>query len=118
MNESERLNLFSILQPDRFGVPPWRPISSRKLAAMLGVSLQSLANWRVRGTGPDAEPQKKGRGNRIFYRPDKVIAWLSCGQTEDWLVCEAWLRERDIEVTPAGRDAVYWMAASLDMMMQ
>jgi hypothetical protein len=56
--------------------PPWRPIPSRDIKKFLGVSLQALANWRVRGTGPPPEPMEKGLGNRIYYRPDKIMAWL------------------------------------------
>jgi hypothetical protein len=58
-------------------VPPWRLISSRELAKLLGVSLQSLANWRLRGKGPVAEPPVKGRGNRIYYQRAQVLSWLS-----------------------------------------
>src|SRR5262249_25749844 len=47
-------------------LPPWRPIPSRSAARMLGTSLQSLANWRMRDLGPKPEPMKKGRGNRVF----------------------------------------------------
>ena len=56
--------------------PPWRPIRSRDVARFLGVSLQSLANWRVRGTGPEHEPMGTGHGHRTYYRPDKLLAWL------------------------------------------
>ena len=56
--------------------PPWHVVSSRELAKFLGVSLQSLCNWRVREVGPDPEPFTNYRGNRCHYRVDKVITWL------------------------------------------
>jgi hypothetical protein len=56
--------------------PPWRPIRSREVARLLAVSLQTLANWRVRGTGPEPEPMGTGHGHRTYYRPDKLLAWL------------------------------------------
>jgi hypothetical protein len=63
--------------------PPWRPIPSRDVTKILNVSFQSLANWRIRGTGPPPEPMEKGLGNRIYYRPDRVMAWLS-GSRHHW----------------------------------
>lgn len=78
--------------------PPWRTISSRQLASLLGVSLQTLANWRVRGTGPQTAPLKKGRGNKVFYRRDAVLAWLCEDAVEPWEFCRDWLAEREITV--------------------
>lgn len=74
--------------------PPWRAISSRELADLLNVSLQSLANWRVRGTGPVPEKRRKGQGNRMMYRPDVVMSWLSrLGSVprEPWEFSREWL---------------------------
>lgn len=90
--------------------PPWRPIASRDLSRLLGVSLQSLANWRVRGSGPEPEPHKRGQGNRIYYRPDKVMAWLSalCGTPhEDWQFCHEWLIAQGLSNMEA-RPEVVW----------
>jgi phage terminase Nu1 subunit (DNA packaging protein) len=75
--------------------PPWRKMASRDLARQLGVSLQVLANWRVRGCGPRPEPHRRGEGNRTYYKRSAVIQWLSAnaGQPRpeweherDWLV--------------------------------
>ncbi|MEX0409327.1 hypothetical protein ABGN05_27165 [Aquibium sp. LZ166] len=74
-------------------LPPWRPIPSRAAAHMLGTSLQSLANWRMRDTGPRPEPMKKGRGNRIYYRPDRIAEWLSGGRISDWQLAACWLQQ-------------------------
>lgn len=95
--------------------PPWRPITSRALAKVLGVSLQSLANWRVRECGPEAEPWKKGKGNRTFYRPDKVLSWIGDGQQEPWEFCRLWLQNRGLEVVGGlDRGSTAWMIEGLD----
>lgn len=74
--------------------PPWRPIPSRVVAKELACSLQGLANWRVRETGPPYEPHKRGQGNRVYYRPDKIMSWLSemtGNPAEPWEFCRQWL---------------------------
>ena len=78
---------------------------SQELKAYLNVSLQSLANWRVRGTGPPHEPVQPGLGNRIWYRPDMVMAWLS-GRPW-WEFSAEWLAARGLGVDePASEAAV------------
>ena len=99
-----------------FKAPLWRPISSRQLAALLGVSLQSLANWRVRGYGPPYLPHITGTGNKIYYRPDEVLAWLSGGTVEPWEFVRDWLAERDLQGTPATQESTKWLAESTDAM--
>lgn len=84
--------------------PPWRPISSRRLSQLLGVSLQVLANWRVRGTGPEAEPKGRGKGNKIFYRPDKVIEWLEDGRRTYWEIDAQWLERVGLKLRPDCRE--------------
>lgn len=89
--------------------PPWRPIASREVARLLNVSLQSLANWRVRDDGPEHEPFRKGDGNRVFYRPDKLLTFLdeSCRGWWEWSAM--WIRERglwDGEASPESVGAV------------
>lgn len=78
--------------------PPWRPIPSRQLAKMMGVSLQVLANWRVRDSGPPVAPQKKGRGNRTFYRPDEAACWAVNSKVAAWEICRNWMARRGVEV--------------------
>lgn len=80
--------------------PPWRPIPSRELAKLLDVSLQSLANWRVRGSGPVVEERRRGQGNRMMYRPDVVMAWLSglgSNSRQPWEFSRAWLIEQGLD---------------------
>lgn len=97
--------------------PPWRPIPSRLVAELLGVSLQSLANWRVRGTGPEPEPYKRGQGNRTMYRPDVVMAWLSGWSSEPkqpWEYSRQWLIGRGLTNLPADQASVDRFAAFAD----
>ena len=63
--------------PALFDRPPWHAVSSLELAAALGVSLQTIANWRIRNVGP--APIVKGlfRGNRSYYTAETVLTWLS-----------------------------------------
>lgn len=97
--------------------PPWRPISSRELAQVLGVSLQSLANWRVRKTGPEPEPMRRGRGNKIYYRPDKVLSWL-LEDRESWEFSRDWLLNRNLDVLGGlDRESTAWMIEGLDDML-
>jgi hypothetical protein len=85
--------------------PPWRSIPSRDLKTFLGTSHQSLANWRTRGTGPPFEPMEKGLGNRIYYRPDRVMAWLS-GTRHPWQYSGDWLAAHGVGVDDPSEAAV------------
>lgn len=75
-------------------IPPWRNMPSRDLAKLLGVSLQVLANWRIRGCGPAPAPHRRGNGNRTVYRRSAVMEWLSgmAGQPQpEWMHVRDWL---------------------------
>lgn len=74
--------------------PPWKGVSSRAMARRLGVSLQVLANWRVRDVGPEHERAPRGRGNKMLYRPDMVAAWLADGTPQPWEFTADWLQRR------------------------
>ena len=74
--------------------PPWQPITTMTLARRLGVSLQSLANWRVRNSGPPFSPAPRGIGNKMLYRPNEVAAWLTDGKVQAWEVSARWLQRR------------------------
>lgn len=78
--------------------PPWRPIPSQALKQFLGVSLQALANWRVRRTGPEPEPFIPGRGNKVHYCPNRVMAWLSGTSRPYWQYSADWLAARGVGV--------------------
>jgi len=60
---------------------------------------------------------RKGKGNRIFYRPDKILAWLAgeIGKIEEpWEICEAWLRARELEVYGPSKESIEWFCEQLD----
>lgn len=47
-------------------------LTPEQAAARLGVAKQSLAKWRVAGTGPVFAKV----GSRVFYRPQDLDAWV------------------------------------------
>jgi hypothetical protein len=94
--------------------PPWRPVPSRELARLLGVSLQTLANWRVRDKGPGSEPRVRGKGNRIFYRPDEVASWLLHRKVAPWEICRDWLKERGLMVDEATVESTDFLIRAAD----
>lgn len=48
-------------------------MSPEELAALVGVKVRTLANWRYRGTGP----QYIKPGGSVRYRAGDVEAWLT-----------------------------------------
>lgn len=94
--------------------PPWKSIPSREVAPILGVSLQVLANWRVRGNGPAAEPQQPGLGNRTYYRPDEILSWLHDREREPWQFSRDWLIDRGLAIEPATKASTEWLAATAE----
>lgn len=95
-------------------LPPWRPIPSRLAARFLGASLQSLANWRMRDLGPTTEPMRRGQGNRIYYRPDKIAEWLSGGKCCDWQFSALWLQQMGMPLDVISEDDVRDRIAQLE----
>jgi hypothetical protein len=82
---------------------PWHALSASELAALLNVSLQVLANWRVRKKGPLPCPSDAYPGNRTFYRVSAIEAWLRWlhGEVVDeWEITAAWLMEQFIFPVP------------------
>lgn len=101
-------------------LPPWRSISSRTLARVLGVSLQTLANWRVRDAGPPCEGQRRGAGNKVFYRADHVMMWLkgSSGVSrEPWEHSRAWLVWHGLAVADESKNRVNHIIDSIDLVL-
>ena len=85
---------------------PWDVLSSVELADLLGVSLQVLANWRVRGSGPAPAPSKCFRGNRTYYPIFSVISWMKGG--ENWHAVRDWLHEKYIFPKPLTTEEATW----------
>ncbi|AIV35929.1 MULTISPECIES: helix-turn-helix transcriptional regulator [Streptomyces] len=52
-------------------------LTPRQVHAEYGFSLQTLANWRWCGTGPNYIKTSPGRGGRIKYRRSHIEAWLT-----------------------------------------
>lgn len=95
-------------------LPPWRPIPSRLAARFLGTSIQVLANWRMRDLGPATEPMRRGQGNRIYYRPDKIAEWLSGGKCSDWQFSALWLQQMGMPLDVISEAAVRDRIAQLE----
>lgn len=70
-------------------IPPWQPIATRQVANLLGISVQVLANWRVRDNGPPSRPSPRGGGNRRLYCMGEVLAWIT--GREPWTFSRDWL---------------------------
>jgi len=56
--------------------PTWSHISTQELSEVLGVSVQNLNNWVLRGTMPQPEGKKRGYGNKNYFRISKIRSWL------------------------------------------
>ncbi len=71
--------------------PAWATVTSRELSQILGVSLQTINNWKMREFLPEPEPFDLYKGNKNRYRISKIRAWLE-GVSEDKIEI-AWVRE-------------------------
>lgn len=91
--------------------PPWLPSTGRETARFLNVSVQVLANWRVRDQGPPYTHASKGIGNKCFYRLSDVLEWLT-GRPA-WLFDKDWLVQRGLVPGDAEQDYVDWAKAAL-----
>ncbi len=84
----EFFNKICISTPNRR--PTWSAVGTVELARLLGVHMQSVYNWRCRGTGPEpeADPRRYYRrvGPRALYKVSAVLQWLDTeGRTAwDW----------------------------------
>ena len=56
--------------------PTWGTVTSRELSEVLGVSIQTINNWHIRGHLPKPEPHKRGWGNKNRYRISLIKNWL------------------------------------------
>ena len=70
--------------------PPWSYISSRQLASVMGVHLQTISNYVCRGF-LIPEPKGKFKGNRNFFRI-AYIRSLFEGKNENEIMW-SWIKE-------------------------
>ncbi|GEM_PF-2897986 len=77
MKKSALANIIS--NPRRWpGIPPWWPLPSPQIAAVLGVTPGTLHEWRALGKGPSAIPTilyKPTRGDPTYYHFAIVRKW-------------------------------------------
>lgn len=76
--------------------PTWSVISSRELSDVLGVSLQSINNWKMRGFLPEPLSSKHcPPGNKNYWRISAVKVWLEGGSEEEihWAWVKKWIPE-------------------------
>lgn len=99
-------------------VPPWRSVPTSTIAGMLGVSLQVMANWRVRNSGPPTTVRRKGAGHKTFYRLDEAAVWASDGILVPWEISRDWLKVRGLAVHGESSEAsTAWLIASADSLL-
>lgn len=58
---------------------PWASVvSSRELSQVLGVSLQTINNWKMRNILPEPEPSSRNlpAGNRNYWRLDRIMSLI------------------------------------------
>lgn len=69
----------SQLSPNWIGYerrPTWSVVTSAELAQVLGVHLQTINNWKVRGILPAPVTDKKLVGNKNYFRISEIKTWL------------------------------------------
>ncbi|NBW07266.1 MAG: hypothetical protein EBR82_04495 [Caulobacteraceae bacterium] len=77
-------------------MPPWLFVTSAELAKAIGVHIQTLSNWRLRGNGPPAAPSAFFKGRPTRYMVAHVHVWAAeqAGTSiEPWKLNAAWLRD-------------------------
>ncbi len=89
---------------------PWEHITSMELAKVLGVHLQTINNWVIRGIVIPSPPSPQRRGNKNYFSVGVLRAWLEA-RSEDDLVRE-WVKNDvgDDNLTDA---QINWLMATL-----
>lgn len=77
------------LHPDWSVIPerkPWEHITSAELAQVLGVHLQTINNWKIRGVLPSpSERNRKLKGNKNYFRISAIRSWLEQRHEDDYI---------------------------------
>lgn len=100
----ERLNASKVAD-----MAPWLFITSAEFAKAIGVHLQTVSNWRLRGKGPPAAPRGFFKGRPSRYMVGHVHAWAAeqAGvYVEPWKLNAAWLRDNMQFAKADDREAV------------
>lgn len=85
--------------------PPWAYLTSVELSRLCGVSMQTVWNWRVRGTGPVSV---QDRSRRHWYRLADILSWRDGNKEAPESIILAWVQTRfpHIPVTAKNLGAV------------
>lgn len=70
--------------------PPWSYLSSRQLASVLGVHLQSISNYVCRGF-LNPEPRERFKGNKNYFRISYIRSLFE-GKSEEQIQWE-WIEQ-------------------------
>ena len=88
---------------------PWQYITSAQLAKVLGVHLQTINNWVVRGILKPEPRSPQRRGNKNYFRVGAVQSWLS-GESENDIVRE-WVK-REVHNDTITDGQITWLLLS------
>jgi len=94
---------------DLINMAPWLFVTSAQLAKALGVHIQTLSNWRLRGTGPAAAPSGFFKGRPSRYMVGHVMGWAAEQAGEfvaPWRFNAVWLRDNMQFAKADDREAV------------
>ncbi len=95
----------------QIGRCPWDAVTTAELAECVSVSIQTLANWRIRGKGPPPLPVGAGRGNRVYYRIYDVLAWIE--DRPAWRAVSEWIADT-FGVACADEEATWRTAETIE----
>jgi Helix-turn-helix domain len=89
---------------------PWEYVTSAELAKVLGVHLQTVNNWTIRGKLKPAPRSPQRRGNKNYFLVSYLRSWLE-GKNEDDLVRE-WVKN-DVDYDNLTDAQINWLMATL-----
>lgn len=69
-------------------------LTTKQAAPLIGISVASLENWRVRGEGP-AYIKTAGKFGKVLYDPDDIAAWRSLHRFQSTAEADAFDRRSE-----------------------